>query len=47
MEKDLRKSGIIFYIKLYNYLIFKDRKDLMEFLFWIGINCEKIIVLLI
>lgn len=44
MEKDLRKSGTIFYTKPYNYLISKDRKDLMEFLFWIGINCEKITV---
>ena len=44
LKKDLRKSGTIFYTKPYNYLISKDRKDIMEFLFWMGINCKRITV---
>lgn len=37
-----RQSGTIFYTKPYNYLISKERRDIMEFLFWLGINCERI-----
>ena len=44
LEKDKRKSGTIFYTKPYNYLISNDRKDIMEFLFWMGINCKRITV---
>ena len=44
LKKDLRKSGIIFYTKPYNYLISKDRKYIIEFLFWMGINCKRITV---
>ena len=44
LKKNVRKSGTIFYTKPYNYLISKDRKDIMEFLFWMGINCKRITV---
>ncbi|XP_061167085.1 uncharacterized protein LOC133175945 [Saccostrea echinata] len=44
LKRDCRKSGTIFYTKPYNYLISKDRKEMMEFLFWIGINCERVTV---
>ena len=44
LKKNVRKSGTIFYTKPYNYLISKDRNDIMEFLFWMGINCKRITV---
>lgn len=40
-ENKARKSGTIFYTKPYNYLLSKDRKQIMEFLFWIGINSRR------
>jgi hypothetical protein len=44
VKKHARKSGTIFYTKPYNYLVSKDRRDIMEFLFWLGINCARISV---
>lgn len=36
-----RKSGTIFYTKPYNFLVSKDRRQIMDFLFWIGINFRR------
>lgn len=39
--KKSRNSGTIFYTKPYNYLVSKDRRQIMNFLFWIGINSRR------
>ncbi|XP_062606887.1 uncharacterized protein LOC134268648 [Saccostrea cucullata] len=43
-KKHSNKSGRIFYTKPFNYLVSSDRREIMEFLFWIGINCERVAV---
>lgn len=40
-DKEARNSGTIFYTKPYNYLVSKDRRQIMNFLFWIGINSRR------
>lgn len=40
-DKEARNSGTIFYTKPYNYLVSKDRRQIMKFLFWIGINSRR------
>lgn len=42
IKRHSRKSGTIFYTKPYNYLVSKERREIMEFLFWLGINCERV-----
>lgn len=40
-DNEPRKSGSIFYTKPYNYLVSKDRRQILDFLFWIGINFRR------
>lgn len=40
-DNEPRKSGSIFYTKPYNYLVSKDRRQIIDFLFWIGINFRR------
>lgn len=40
-DNEARNSGTIFYTKPYNYLVSKDRRQIMDFLFWIGINSRR------
>ncbi|XP_048732471.2 uncharacterized protein LOC125649209 isoform X3 [Ostrea edulis] len=36
------RSGTIFYTRPYNYLVKEDRGQIMEFLFWLGVQLETI-----
>lgn len=40
-DNEARNSGAIFYTKPYNYLVSRDRRQIMDFLFWIGINFRR------
>jgi hypothetical protein len=36
------KSGTIFYTRPYNYLVKRDRMQIIEFLFWLGLQLETL-----
>lgn len=36
------RSGTIFYTRPYNFLVKDDRKQIMEFLFWLGVQLETL-----
>lgn len=40
-DNEARNSGAVFYTKPYNYLVSRDRRQIMDFLFWIGINFRR------
>ena len=41
-ERNKPSSGIIFYTRPYNFLVKEDRKQIMEFLFWLGVQLETL-----
>ncbi|XP_061170745.1 uncharacterized protein LOC133180192 [Saccostrea echinata] len=44
IKKHSNKSGRIFYTRPFNYLVSADRREIVEFLFWIGVNYERVAV---